>query len=182
MFNKRRAATIGGYPQTQALTVADALGRLFNEMRRLGVREGDVIVSTNIRTRLDGLPYSNEAAPADPGAAVYFRLKKADRVLACDRYRSVAGNIAAIAAHIEALRAIDRYGVGTLDQAFAGYTALPANADADWAIVLGVPPTASADEIEAAFRRLAMAAHPDRGGSHDEMARLNAAVTAARKR
>jgi hypothetical protein len=33
----------------------------------------------------------------------------------------VADNIAAIAAHIDAIRRQDRYGVGTLDQAFAGY-------------------------------------------------------------
>jgi hypothetical protein len=56
---------------------------------------------------------------------VYFKLHGKDRVLACDKWDRVADNIAAIAAHIDAIRRQDRYGVGTIDQAFAGYSALP---------------------------------------------------------
>ena len=48
-----------------------------------------------------------------------------------------------------------------------------------WCDVLGVPPTATADEIEAAYRRLAMANHPDRGGDGARMAAINAARDAA---
>ena len=40
---------------------------------------------------------------------------------------------------------------------------------------LGLDRAASADEIKLAFRRRASAAHPDRGGSADEMAAVNAA-------
>jgi|HubBroStandDraft_1064217.scaffolds.fasta_scaffold208180_2 hypothetical protein len=40
---------------------------------------------------------------------------------------------------------------------------------------LGVPRTASAEEIERAFRERAMAEHPDRGGDTARMAELNAA-------
>lgn len=162
----------------RALSVADATGRVLAECQRLGAR--DVIISSNLAIRLDGLPRSNQAAPADPGVAVYFRLRGNDRVLACDAYRSVAGNLAAIAAHIDALRAIDRYGVGTLEQAFAGYTALPPDASIDWWVVLGVSRAASIDIIDARWRDLARTAHPDAGGSHDEMARVNAARDAGR--
>ena len=62
--------------------------------------------------------------PDDPGVAVYFQLHDKERVLACDKWDTVADNIAAIAAHIDGIRRQDRYGVGTIDQAFAGYSAL----------------------------------------------------------
>ncbi len=153
------------------LSVSGGLRRLLAELGRLGVREGDCIVSTNVPTRLDGLPYSNSREPDDSGVAVYFRLKKQDRVLACDTWQRVADNLAAIAQHIDALRRIDRYGVGTLEQAFAGYTALPAKGET-WRAALGFGPDepVTADRIEEAFRAKARVLHPDvPGGSHDAM-------------
>mgnify|MGYP000712282402 CR=1 FL=1 len=110
------------------LSIYEATQRLQGELERLERGIGGVVLSTNVETRLDGMPRSDRRAPADPGAAVYFRLKGQPRCLACDKWDRVADNIAAIAAHIEAIRAVDRYGVGTLDQAFAGYAALPAPA------------------------------------------------------
>ena len=135
------------------LSVADAIGRLLAELTRLGVRDGDVLISTNIKVRLDGLPYSNQTEPEDCGVAVYFRLNKADRVLACDTWTRVADNLAAVAAHIVAIRAIDRYGVGTLDQAFAGYVGLPARG-ATWRTTLGFRPDESVtlDQVQKAFK------------------------------
>ena len=41
--------------------------------------------------------------------------------------------------------------------------------------VLGVPTTASPDEIAATYRRLAKEWHPDRGGGEERMAEINAA-------
>jgi len=160
------------YMGRQALTVSQSLGRLQLELDRLGAR--DILVSTNVELRLDGLPRSGRNAPEDPGAAVYFKLKGKPRCLACDKWRSVADNLASIAAHVEALRAIDRYGVGTLDQAFAGYTQLPA-APVDWWIVLGIPATSGPEEIDRAYKALARKHHPDLGGDPNVMTRLNQA-------
>jgi hypothetical protein len=111
---------------------------------------------------------------------MYFRRKNQDYVLACDRFTRLPDNIAAIAAHIEAMRTMERYGVGTLEQAFAGYAALPPAADAWW-LVLNLPQSSTLDQVDARFRELARAAHPDAGGSHNDMARLTAAREAARK-
>ena len=162
----------------RALTVADAIRRLSGELGRLGATHE--ILSTNVKTRLDGLPYSNQPEPTDPGAAVYFKLKGKPRALACDKWMRVADNIAAIAQHIDALRRIDRYGVGTMEQAFAGYAALPPSAE-DWRSVFGLNGGATLADVEAKFRALAIQAHPDRGGDPAVMAKLNAARDAARR-
>ena len=174
---------IGTWKSIQELTVADALRRLFRELDLLSA--SNCVVSTNVETRADGLPRSDRRAPDDPGVAVYFQLHGKDRVLACDKWDRVADNIAAIAAHIDAIRRQDRYGVGTIDQAFAGYSALPAPGSAarhrPWHEVLGLRPHASLDEAETEYRRRAKVAHPDNGGSADRMAKLNAAIADARR-
>jgi hypothetical protein len=156
------------------MTAATATDRLVRELDLLRADTNRAVLSTNIALRLDGRPRSDQTEPTDPGAAVYFTVDGKDRALACDKWRRVADNIAAIAAHIEAIRAIARYGVGTLEQAFAGYTALPPTAE-DWSIVLMVPTSATRADIQAAYRQLAAIHHPDRGGRHEDMARLTAA-------
>lgn len=180
-WSSRRRAQFSS--QRAPLTVADGIGRLRGELRRLGVAEGDCIISTNMPTRLDGWPYSGSREPDDPGVALYFRLKKQDRVLACDAWKRTADNLAAIAQHIDALRRIDRYGVGTLEQAFAGYTGLPAKGQT-WRTTLGFTPdqAVTRDAVDDAFKARARTAHPDvQGGSHDAMASLTQAKAEAIK-
>jgi hypothetical protein len=108
---------------------------------------------------------------------VYFSYKGKATVLACDTYFRVADNIAALAAHLDALRAIERYGVGSLEQALAGYKALPADSAADWRAVFGFAKTSapSLDDVDKAFKAAARTKHPDAGGSDIEMAHLNRA-------
>jgi hypothetical protein len=93
---------------------------------------------------------------------------------ACDKWRDVYDNIYAIGKTIEALRGIERWGTGDMvEQAFTGFVALPApKSPFD---LLGIKPGASEEEIDAASRAKAMAAHPDRGGSASAMADLNEA-------
>ena len=118
---------VAGEPKTVKrevpLSVLVATQRLERQLELLGA--STMTLSTNVSLRLDGRPRSDQE-PADPGAAIYFTFKGKATVLACDRWSRVADNIAAIAHHIDALRRIDRYGVGTIEQALAGYKALPA--------------------------------------------------------
>jgi hypothetical protein len=142
------------------ITVYDAITRLDAELERL--RAEDSILSTNLRTGLRGDPLSSQGEPKDPGVAVYFKLNGHDRVLACDLYTGVAGNIAAIASHIDALRRIERYGVGTIEQAFAGYDALPPPGPENrpiWRAILGFKPdtTVTPDDVKVNHRALAKA-------------------------
>jgi hypothetical protein len=170
----------GGWYARGSLTLAQARTRLLEELGRLGA--GAVVFSTNIRTRSDGLPYSNAAEPADHGVAVYFRLKGEPRVLACDKWDRVADNLAALAKHIEAIRGQVRWGVGSLEQAFSGYRALPAMGEIkQWWEILGLPAGATVAEAEQKRDALLMKHHPDHGGSHSRAAEINAAVDQARR-
>jgi len=152
-----------------------AIARLQAELDRLGA--GDVVLSSDWPRNLKGSFLAN-AAPADRGVAVHFVAFGKQTVLACDRWNRLADNIAAIAAHIEALRGIDRWGVGSIEQAFAGYVALPA--PEQWWQVLGCKPDTPIATVEQVHRELAKRHHPDRGGSGAMMARLNAALDQAR--
>lgn len=165
----RKAARFNDFGRD--VSVIRAVERLEAELDALGARSP--ILSTNLELRLDGRPRSDRSPPADPGAALYFTLKGREIALACDRWDRVADNIVAIAKHIEALRGQDRWGVGTIEQAFAGYEALPA--PEQWWQVLGLTAEASVAEINANYRILARTAHPDTGGSEAAMARLNTA-------
>ena len=167
-FGKRA----GQYNQMQELTVSHALGRLYHELDLLYVK--GLVISTNVELTLSGDPRGGRREPPDPGAAIYFRLDGRDRCLACDKWTRVADNLAAIAKHIESLRGQDRWGVGTRHQAFAGYSALPP-AGITWTTVLDLPGDASKDQILTRHRELVSACHPDRGGSTERSAELNAA-------
>ena len=180
----RADGSVAVYSQSQALTVSAAMDRLRGELARLG--GGNILVSTNVELTTYGEPRSGRKAPDDPGVAVYFQLKGKDRVLACDKWDRVPDNIAAIAGHIDAIRRQDRYGVGTLDQAFAGYQALPPPGHVHqrpWREVLECANVSSPNLgiIEDIYHRLACQRHPDSGGSHAQMAELNAAIADARK-
>ena len=141
----------------------------------------DVILSMNVKLTLLGRRDMNvsRGEPVDPGAAVYFDLEGKPHVLACDRWERVADNIAAIAAHIEALRGQERWGVADLRQAFAGHVALPAP-DAWW-VVLGVDQSAPLAAVDQAYRTLAKTAHPNAGGGRAGWDRLTAAYEQAKE-
>lgn len=137
-------------------------------------RTKDCVLSLNLRYTRDGdRPLADQRKPDDPGVALYFRLDEQPLVLACDRWTTVQDNLAAIAAHIEALRGQERWGVADLAQAFAGHVALPP--PEQWWQILGVASTATPAEIDAAWRAKMREAHPDHGGTDAAAAHLNRA-------
>ncbi|TCU34034.1 J domain-containing protein [Rhizobium azibense] len=179
-----REAHNGRYAEKKSLSVADALSRLQSEIDAVGGRYP--VISSNVELRLDGLPRSGQREQDDPGVCLYFDLKGKPMALPCDTYDRVADNIAAIAAHMEATRKIERHGVATVSEMFAGFEALPAPAAArnrTWRQVLeiGTSGPVLAENVEAAFRHLAKKAHPDAGGSHETMSELNRAREEAMK-
>lgn len=147
---------------------------LLDELKKMDASR--IVLTSNVPVRLDGLPYADAREPADPGIAVYFERDGADYCLAIDRYSSVKWNMAALAKTVEALRAIERHGSPSLlAHALGGFRQLPAHvANESWWAVLEIPnDTTSPKLVEAAHERLARMHHPDRGGSHERMARIN---------
>lgn len=181
-FSKAEQRSPNGWRSHRDITMVDAVARLLGELDRMGIDRQDVVISTNVPVRLDGLPRSGAAEPADSGAAVYWVEGKTHRVMAIDIYDRVCDNIAALAATLSAMRAIERHGgAAILERAFTGFTALPApsqeSAPRDWQAVLELQDLLlpKRDDIERAYRRLASIHHPDKGGDAGRMAEINRA-------
>jgi len=154
---------------TQAVAVND----LAYEVQRMGGTQ--LVITTNLELRKDGLPRGDRGPPRDPGVAVYFVYKKRPMCFACDRWETIGENIRAIGQTVGALRGIERWGSGSMiEQAMQGFTALPAP-EQPWQ-VLGVKHDADRATIESAYRALASRYHPDRDeGDEQKMMRINRA-------
>ena len=159
----------GGSAVKRPITIHQATQSLLDELRPLGADTDNVVISSDLRLRLDGLPYSNQREPGDPGVAVYFMMDGEQTVMARDAYDRIADNLRSLALAISALRQLDRHGGGTmLKRAFAGFQALPPpgagtaiNTPPPWWDVLDVSPDASLAERKAAWRSLTKRLHPD---------------------
>jgi hypothetical protein len=152
---------------------------------RYTVRQAEIIISTNVALRRDGLPLANQRQPDDPGVAVYFTYKKKQVCFACDRWTKIEDNMRAIALTIAALRGIARWGTGDMmEAAFRGFSALPAPGATTrtWRVVLELGPgERNLDVARDRYRRLASLRHPDKGVTTDAMTELNAAWDQAQK-
>jgi hypothetical protein len=121
-------------------TLLQAVKALVEELETKGFADG-VVVAAGFGNAT--APRSNE----DHGAAVYFtRTKtfagakpagdlrspsgKIPYVLACDTFTHVADNVWAIKKHVEAIRMMERIGVGTTEQILQGFAQLPPSKDA----------------------------------------------------
>lgn len=194
--------TRSSYTRMGEVSIADAVSRIRGELVRMGIDDDNLVISTNLLLRLDGLPRSSQRDPDDPGVAVYWSDPampgNPPRCMAIDRYDRVADNLAAVAATLDAMRAIERHGgAAVLERAFTGFTALPAPEVKDpWWEVLGWRTRAmllsagvdrgllqSCNPFEAerqlvvdAYRRLRSKHHPDKpGGDAAEFRRVQAA-------
>jgi DnaJ-class molecular chaperone len=103
----------------------------------------------------------------------------------------VRDNIRAIGITLQNLRQIERYGTSQMvDAAFAGFTAIPANAGGGtplvppqpWYDVLHVSPDAPSSVVEAAYRATLKTSHPDTGGSQEGFEAVQPAYREAQKR
>lgn len=174
----------GGYYRSGELSIAEGTKRVLTQLRGFGVHESGLIISTNLKLRLDGLPMSNQSEPGDPGVAVYWTKGnyEAPRVIAIDLYNRVADNLAAIAATLEAMRSIERHGGAViLERAFLGFAALPA--PNTWRSIFGYDEKEHPDlvSVKDRYRSLSKTHHPDMGGAEAKMQELNWAMTEAEK-
>src|SRR5258708_19487926 len=107
--NTQYGEGVAHYGGKYKVSILDAISRIADELRRMGIKEENVIVSTNIPLNLSGTPRGDRGEPSDPGAAIYWSHKGKSQCMAIDRYNRVADNLAAIPATLEALPPIDRH-------------------------------------------------------------------------
>jgi len=105
------------------LDTLDLLGR---ELEHLGaerfVIEADFAESD---IRLDGMPRSGAKAPKFPGIRVAFDSKHGPLVYQADNCLYWQHNVRSIALGLQALRAVDRYGITHRAEQYTGFKALP---------------------------------------------------------
>lgn len=135
----------------------------------------NIVISTNLELRRDGLPYKNQSRLDDPGVAVYYTRDGNTECIPIDKWSDIAGNMQAIAKTLKALRGLERWGSkDTVNAAFQGFKALPEQASEGnaWWNILGVDRNASTSDIKIAYRQLAMKYHPDKTDDPDDLERF----------
>lgn len=166
-----------GYDATIDLLLAEAA--------RLGAKL--VVIQADIPERYirtDGLPYANAKYGSHPGVAVSFESRFGPLRYATDAYTDWRSNLRAVALSLEALRAVDRYGVSKRGEQYLGWRALEAGGrvtfpSADEALRWMRDRCGNGNAAAAPnslYRKLASRFHPDVPGSDaDEWDRLQAA-------
>lgn len=138
--------------------------------------------------RNDGWPRHN-SRPSQPGIILNFASTMGALRYPCDHYDDWHDNLRAIGLALEALRAVDRYGVTRHNEQYRGWQALPCNTgagpmqplDAGRLIIRlaglnGLDPSSvSKDEWRTAYLKAAKASHPDSGGTEAQFKALNEA-------
>jgi hypothetical protein len=157
-----------------------AIKNVTNSLRRFGETTGKPISAVVISSN-----YSlGDQNPKEPGVAVWFVWDGRERCIAVDRYPRLAHNLQAIHHILEARITEARHGgLRIVQQTFTGFVALPPPSDAPrscWQ-VLDCTPGSSRGRILESHRDKAKLIHPDKGGSADDMAALNAARDEALK-
>lgn len=165
------------YPHGFRVDRRQAFENILEELKKLGAEEVRIDSGATKKT-VNPNALSQDANPDDPSVVVYFSKDGQDFAVPCDKWDNVRDNAQAIAKYLDAKRALDRYGVKTVESEFTTQK-LPPGEDHDPGedasghgdfdgkpphTVLGVASDAADDEIKAAARALKKEYHPDTGG------------------
>ena len=151
----------------------DTIDLLEREARMLGARQVVVeLAITESDLRLDGQPYAN-TRPRHPGVTVAFDSHHGPLKYTADKFATWTENLRAIALGLEALRKVDRYGVTSRGEQYAGWKALPAGSSPD--VERGRDLIQRYGSVTAALK----ATHPDVGGDEVDFLAVQAAREAA---
>lgn len=170
------------------------LSLLDRELCQLGAQNVVIQVAvTEGEIRNDGYPRAN-ARPVHPGVIVSLDSAYGPLSYPCDTFTSWQDNLRAVALALEALRAVDRYGVTKRGEQYTGWKQLPSGTPMPAAmtreqaaayIAEYADPTAAIPGmeqallagrmVEASYKAAAKNLHPDRGGSTETFQRLQEA-------
>ncbi|MEE9471787.1 MAG: molecular chaperone DnaJ [Gemmatimonadota bacterium] len=138
--------------------------------------------------RLDGFPRA-DARPQHPGVILSFESRFGPLRYPCDTFNDWQDNVRAIALALEALRAVDRYGVTRRGEQYTGWRRLApaagkltkedaarviartASLDGDWPALI----VRSRSDFRSAYRIAVRYSHPDQGGTLEGFQRLQEA-------
>lgn len=147
---------------------------------------------TEADIRADGMPRANARQPGHPGVRIAFGSRHGPLTYATDTHEFWQHNVRAIALGLEALRAVDRYGVTKRGEQYTGWkqlgagTATPTNGGMTRSAALDaiarhvgltfLSGATNEQELARLLRQARGAAHPDRnGGDSSEFLRLEQA-------
>lgn len=154
-------------PQTFKAGWQSTLELLDRELRLL--RATEVVLGVGMREqdiRMDGWPRSNARAPSHPGVEISFNSPHGRLVYATDSCVYWQHNVRSIGLGLEALRAVDRFGITRRGEQYAGWKQLAS----------GESPKPSASRGERLVRehggvaKALKATHPDHGGDPADFA------------
>lgn len=166
----------------------NTMNLLDRELSHLGGR--NVIIGIGLTERdirLDGRPRADAREPAHPGVELSFDSRYGRLTYPTDICSHWNDNVRSIALGLEALRAVDRYGVSQKGQQYAGWKELPTGIgrgvvitglDQAWDILAqasGIPNPRALLDLERVWRAAAKLTHPDQGGDPDRFMRVQAA-------
>lgn len=112
---------------------------------------------------------------------LHFVRQGKELTIPCDKFDSLRANVRALGLSVAAIYLMDRYGTSQLmDAALSGFAALPAGGMATpppkpWYDVFGIPESAPAELVEAAYKVALKRSHPDKGGSEQEFQQVQRA-------
>lgn len=145
---------------------------LDRELRNLGAT--NVVLGASFREqdlRMDGLPRSNAKEPSHPGVEISFDSPHGRLVYATDSCERWEHNVRSVALGLEALRAVDRFGITKHGEQYAGWKQLGAGSnDAE----RGRDLIREHGSVTAALK----ATHPDTGGDEADFRAVQAARAA----
>ena len=106
------------YPHNFRVGTTEAFKNILTEVNRMsGVTAVRIDTAVDHQSEQPNIPQEG-SNPDDPGVVVRFNRNGEQYIVPCDRWSSLRDNAQAIARYIEAKRALDRYGVETLESEF----------------------------------------------------------------
>lgn len=159
--SRRQGYFRAGWPATRRLLMRE-LQHLDGKsvVLELAVTEDDL--------RVDGVPRARTVA-AHPGVVLSLTSKHGPLRYAVDTYTRWHDNIRAIALALEALRAVDRYGVTRSGEQYRGWRAIDSGTGGQ--VQRGLELIRQHGGVAAALH----ATHPDRGGTREDLEAVLAA-------
>lgn len=124
-----------------------------------------------------GTPFASARDPLFPGVRLSFTSAAGPLTFATDKHWGWRTNARAIGLGMKALRAVDRYGIGTGREQYTGWAQLTAGPSVAWSdsyalsVIVrhaGGPDAVDLGDLRTAFRVARINTHPDRGGKAED--------------